>query len=411
MNAAAGPAAGPTAGTGPHLAATVVLLRPGPDGAELVLTHRPATMAFAAGLHVFPGGRVDPGDGDPRLAARTTISPESAAAALGGNLPPAEALAVHHAAIRELFEEAGVLLADGAFRPAALHAARAGLLAGTVDLAAVAEELGATLRPDVLAPLGHWTTPPVMPRRFSTWFFAADLPEGAEPSFDTEEIVAELWTTPAAALERLASGEIAMWIPTSATVQHLARIADDGDSAPPSLTAARVREAIRFEREAPPAVIEDGPDVARLMLSGAGGVPGRAVVTTLVGRRQIVVVDPGDPAEAASAAIGNAATRRGGLIAAIVLTDPSPDVAAGAEGLALTLDIPNLAAAAASRVLPFEVRAVADGDRLPSDVPAIVRLDPVDPARLTIVAQDPPGIARLIGALSSMEDVAPSAGE
>jgi glyoxylase-like metal-dependent hydrolase (beta-lactamase superfamily II) len=147
------------------------------------------------------------------------------------------------------------------------------------------------------------------------------------------------------------------------------------------------------------------------MLSGAGGVPGRAVVTTLVGRRQIVVVDPGDPAEAASAAIGNAATRRGGLIAAIVLTDPSPDVAAGAEGLALTLDIPILAAAAASRVLPFEVRAVADGDRLPSDVPAIVRLDPVDPARLTIVAQDPPGIARLIGALSSMEDVAPSAGE
>ena len=96
----------------PRPAATVVLLRPGEAGLEVLLTHRPSTMAFAAGAHVFPGGRVDPGDADPALAARSVVSATAAAAALGGDLPPATALAAYLAALRELFEEAGVLLAD-----------------------------------------------------------------------------------------------------------------------------------------------------------------------------------------------------------------------------------------------------------------------------------------------------------
>ena len=70
----------------PRPAATVVLLRPGAAGLEVLLTHRPATMAFAAGAHVFPGGRVDPADADPALAARSVLSATDAAAALGGDL-------------------------------------------------------------------------------------------------------------------------------------------------------------------------------------------------------------------------------------------------------------------------------------------------------------------------------------
>src|SRR5258705_12749195 len=94
----------------PDPAATVVLLRPGPDEPEVLLIHRPATMAFGPGLHVFPGGRVDPGDGAPTLGDGSTEAAKAAARALGDNLPPGAALAVHRAALRELQEEAGIAI-------------------------------------------------------------------------------------------------------------------------------------------------------------------------------------------------------------------------------------------------------------------------------------------------------------
>ncbi len=118
--------AGPAGPVAPRPAATVVLLRPGPAGLEVLLTHRPATMAFAPDVHVFPGGRVDAGDADPSLAPRSVRSAVEAADALGGDLEPEPALAAHVAAIRELFEEAGVLLADTVARPDRVAAARDG---------------------------------------------------------------------------------------------------------------------------------------------------------------------------------------------------------------------------------------------------------------------------------------------
>src|SRR4051812_37658288 len=111
-------------------AATVVLLRPSRDGLEALLTHRPPTMAFAADMHVFPGGRVDPDDGDAALAKRSVQQADAAAAALGGDIDTGRALAFHIAAIRELFEEAGVLLADTRADDARVREARSALVPG-----------------------------------------------------------------------------------------------------------------------------------------------------------------------------------------------------------------------------------------------------------------------------------------
>src|SRR5919109_1651143 len=150
----------------PRAAATVVLLRPGPDGLEALLTHRPASMAFAPDVHVFPGGRVDEADLDPAVQARSVVTPKAASEALGGDLPPVDALGAYIAAIREAFEEVGILLADHA--PGAdLAAARRRLLDSPNAFPSIAEALDLRLRTDHLVPLSRWVTPPILERRFA----------------------------------------------------------------------------------------------------------------------------------------------------------------------------------------------------------------------------------------------------
>ncbi|HEX5149655.1 MAG TPA: hypothetical protein VFW02_11275, partial [Candidatus Limnocylindrales bacterium] len=220
--------------TAPIPAATVVLVRPGKAGPEVLLTRRPASMTFAPDMHVFPGGRVDPGDADQALFARSVLTPREAAHRLGDDLPPDEALAAHVAAIRELVEEAGVLLADvadegqpppdspGAPLPrGSLNAARSALVGGDATFAAIAAELGLRLRTDLLVPLSRWVTPPTMPRRFDARFFAAELPAGARVTFEGDEVADHTWLAPAVALRAMASGEFGMWVPTCATLQQL----------------------------------------------------------------------------------------------------------------------------------------------------------------------------------------------
>jgi 8-oxo-dGTP pyrophosphatase MutT (NUDIX family) len=365
----------------PAPAATVVLLRPGAAGSEVLLTHRPSTMAFAAGMHVFPGGRVDAADRDPRLADRSVRSAEQAARALGDNLEPSAALALHVAAIRELFEEAGVLLADGRTAPGLLAERRARLLEGE-SLADALEGIDLRLRTDRLIPIGHWSTPPFMPRRFSTWFFAADLPPGVEPSFVGDEVAAHRWATPHAALEQLATGEVEMWVPTSSTLQHLAASFKGAAGDAAGLAGQIVLLAAR-----PPEIVEDALMVARIVFGAVGGVPGRSGAATLFGREDIVVVDPGDPSEAAIAAINDVVRRRDGSIRAIVLTATHPDQAGGAEILAIPLGIPILVAPGAGRHLPYETREVSDGDRLPTDGDVRVRLGRPGSGRLDVVVR------------------------
>jgi 8-oxo-dGTP pyrophosphatase MutT (NUDIX family) len=281
----------------PRPAATVVLLRPGAEGAEVLLTRRPSSMAFAADLHVFPGGAVDPVD----VERARSDDPW----ALG-----------RQAAARELLEEAGIV----------------------VD-------------PEDLVPLSHWTTPPVMPRRFSTRFFAAELPEAAEPRFDPREVVDHVWLTPAAALDAMADREIQLWIPTSSTLAQL-----DGVMSLDDVRAAFVHGPME-----PPTSRELAPDHVEIVAHGAGGIPGRRAVGQLIGRERLVLIDHGDPSDGAADVVLEAVERKRAQLEAIVLTSPHPDRAGGAEGLALRLGIPILAGPGASRRLPHDVIELLDG--------------------------------------------------
>lgn len=343
----------------PRPAATVALVRPGPDGLEVLLTRRPTTMAFAADLHVFPGGRVDPADADPRLVARSTLDPVSASAALGG-IDGSAALASHAAAVRELLEEAGVLLAEPDPPPDALAAARDDLLAGRRTLADVADAMALRLRTDRLVPLAHWTTPPFMDRRFATQFFAAPLPPASEPSFAVEEVVDHRWLRPIDALEAMAEGRLGMWLPTSTTLQRLAA----------ATTLDELRVTLRHGPVGPPVVEDVTTGIRRVVSFGAGAVPGRRGETLLVGRREVLVVDPGDPSEPALDAIRDAIRQANGEIVGIALTGPDPDRAAGAESLAISLAVPVFGPPGTGRHLPYDVVEIAPGATAPAgDVP------------------------------------------
>ena len=312
--------------TTPIPAATVVLVRPGPDGLEVLLTHRPSTMAFAADRHVFPGGRVDPADRE--------LGEDPAAIA----------------AIREAFEEVGVLLGD-APEGADLAAARAALLRGDVTFPSLVVDLGLTLHPDRLVPLSRWVTPPSMPRRFDARFFVAAMPDAAEATLASDEVVAHGWLTPRAALEAMADGRLGMWLPTSTTLQQLEHAT--------SLEAIAAVAAEPVQLEPVAESIDDV--VTRITMPAGGGVAGQPVDSYLVGRQAHVLVDPGDPTGPALDLSIALAAERGGRIVAVALTHADPDHAAGAEALAEMLGVPVLASPRRSRDLPYDVVALEDG--------------------------------------------------
>jgi glyoxylase-like metal-dependent hydrolase (beta-lactamase superfamily II) len=166
-----------------------------------------------------------------------------------------------------------------------------------------------------------------------------------------------------------------MWVPTTSVLE---RLLETG-----ARTAAEVAARLNVEPDAPPRIVEERDDLVRLAFGAAGALPGRPVVASVIGRRELVVVDPGDPSEEAIRAIEAIAAHRGATFRAIVLTSTDPDHAAGAEALAIPHEVPVLVAPGAGRRLPYATREVIDGERLPADVELRVRLAP-DGATLEI---------------------------
>lgn len=313
-------------------------------------------MRFAADVHVFPGGAVDAGDGEASLAARSAVGPETAGVRLAGLAEPGLAAAIHVAAVRELFEETGILLAEPSVPAERLAAERRDLLAGRTGFGELVGRLRLRLRTDELHPLSRWVTPRTLARRFDAWFFVAALPAGSEATLAGDEAVEQAWLTPEAALAAMARGERQFWPPTAATLQQ---VADAG-----TLAEVRRRYVPAPPRRPRARRIEDA--VARVDVFSAGGVPGRAGTSWLVGRREVVVIDPGDPGIDALATIVGAVAARGATIRAIALTDPSPDRAAGLAGLVEELRVPVFAGHGAGGFLAAPVTELASGSVVPA---------------------------------------------
>lgn len=229
----------------PRDAATVVLLRPGPAGApEAYLLARQTSMAFAGGMCVFPGGGVDPRDAETGVedAGRWAgPTPQEWAQRLGTDAAGARALVC--AAVRETFEESGVLLAgprragsgvpDGAPPPVladttgeAWEADRRALESRTLALTALLEQRDLVLRTDLLGVWDAWTTPVFEARRYRTWFFTAVLPAGQTTRDVSSESSSVRWVDAAHAARQAETGEVAMMPPTYLTCLEIGSYAD-----------------------------------------------------------------------------------------------------------------------------------------------------------------------------------------
>ena len=206
----------------PAPAATLVLLRDRPGGGfDVLLMQRHHKSKFAAGDFVFPGGKLEVDD-NPADAVRWCRGQDLAGAArtLGLEDAPATALAYWVGAIRETFEEAGVLLATtadgGPVRlPAATVAAhRRAIQADNRAFWAMVKTEKLLLATDRLVYFAHWITPEDLPLRFDTRFFAAPMPEGQEAVGDDHEMISLRWLSPREALDSHRRGEISLRNPT-----------------------------------------------------------------------------------------------------------------------------------------------------------------------------------------------------
>jgi 8-oxo-dGTP pyrophosphatase MutT (NUDIX family) len=211
-------------------AATVTLVRDADGGLEVLMLQRNFQSGFMPGMYLFPGGALDPGDAAAAVASRCAgLDDDRASAAMG---LPSGGLAYWAAAIRESFEEAGVLLAyddeERLVNPGEskhmqrFEAYRSKLNAGQNVLGDMLEREGLRLAVDRLTYFSHWITPVTAPRRYDTRFFVAHAPEGQEALPDKVEAISHVWVNPARAVEQYRAGKFKMRTPTIRTLEKFA---------------------------------------------------------------------------------------------------------------------------------------------------------------------------------------------
>jgi glyoxylase-like metal-dependent hydrolase (beta-lactamase superfamily II)/8-oxo-dGTP pyrophosphatase MutT (NUDIX family) len=341
----------------PRDAATVILARPKEDGTyEVLLTRRPESMAFMGGTFVFPGGALDEADYAPQMAARSSLGPDEAASRLGESIAHDKALGLFCCAVRELYEEAGVLLAStSGSRPVdpakvrevyAPHHAEVGHDPAT--FASFLEREGLTLQTDVLRPHGRLVTPEQAPIRFDARFFVAPMSEGQAVIPHATEVHEWLWITPVEALERAQRKELAVPIPTLAMLQGLAEI--------PAYAQVLGGQVKAREVEA----TELSPLVTTVLAPNPGLMTGAGTNTYIVGRGEVAIIDPAIPDAVFVERVAREAGNRG-RPKIILLTHMHIDHIGGVTPLVAQMKLPVAAFDSASELVSKQLK---DGDEI-----------------------------------------------
>jgi glyoxylase-like metal-dependent hydrolase (beta-lactamase superfamily II)/8-oxo-dGTP pyrophosphatase MutT (NUDIX family) len=276
----------------PRLAATVLVVRDGPRGLEVLMLRRAERPGdYSSGAHVFPGGTLDASDGE-QQAWCDGLSDAQASARLG---LVSGGLACYVAAVRECFEEAGVLLAcDASSRPvdldrepAALIAElRSGLREHRIGMREVCDRLGMRLALDQLAYHSHWLTPPGLAKRFDTRFFVGAMPPGQTAALESEETAHHCWIRPQEALD--AGSRIRLPHPTRRTLESVAGFASAAELLASTRALSAIARTMPHMADGPkgPRPVDPGEaayaEIARLDPNGEGHAryalePGRAV--------------------------------------------------------------------------------------------------------------------------------------
>lgn len=242
----------------PRPASTVVVMRDSDAGPEMFMVRRHQDTAFMGGAYVFPGGRVDEADND---GSESWCDGLPHAQSQLPTLDRQAAVAYHVAAARELFEEAGVLLAreaggrfvslTGGDAHARFKTYRLDVHGGRTTLRAVVERERLRLALDALVLFAHWITPPIDTRQFDTRFFMTRVPPDQTPAHDDTETTHSSWLTPAAALEQSLAAHIVLPPPTWTTIRELERFA----SVDEAMSWGRAR---RIVPRMPQLFVEDG---------------------------------------------------------------------------------------------------------------------------------------------------------
>jgi 8-oxo-dGTP pyrophosphatase MutT (NUDIX family) len=271
-------AAGRAMPAAPRDAATVMVLRSMAPSAighdiQVLMLRRTAAMKFAPGAYVFPGGSVDPADYDAEVGWQGP-SPAEFGARLGASAEVARALVC--AAVRETFEESGVLLAGAPGEDLAAplaapsgpswEADRMAVAEGALAFAELLSRRGLVLRADLLVPWARWVTPEGEPRRFDARFFAAALPAGQEAVGHEAEADHVAWLRPADAIDSAKAGELSLLPPTATTLADFASAVAAGAGVADILGTRRVIEPVQ-----PRLVLEDG--TAWLVIPDGVGYP------------------------------------------------------------------------------------------------------------------------------------------
>ncbi|HZS46119.1 MAG TPA: MBL fold metallo-hydrolase [Blastocatellia bacterium] len=303
----------------PKDAAAVILLR-NPDDPMVYWVRRAEHLQYLGGFHAYPGGQRDSADASIEI----------------DHCPDDTSRTMRVCAIRELFEETGVLLAQGVQWLSAeeRNRLRHEISNNSKGFADLVSAHGLRLDGTLVVEAGRWITPAFSPRRFDTWFFAAWLPEGQEPDVQLGELEFGEWIRPADALDRWRRGKVLMVPPTIHALEVLAKGAHDLTARLTALPQAR-REPIQR--------IEVKPGIVLFPLRTATLPPATHTNCYIVGGREIVVIDPASPFGEETEALDDfldEMTTEGRKIRKIILTHHHKDHVGGVMHLKERLGVP-----------------------------------------------------------------------